>query len=312
MIESFAREPSEITRAARQIASEISRHDLALPLIVATSLEVRLDGYHVWSRGDAGELRWRESYDDVEIIERWELLLDGRELELINQRKRDGIRVSIHEQLNRERIRRRRDGVTFGIHGSSARMNLVAVGVFAVPLHERSGARPGLEFRERGVVTVDEIGVLRDVMHDLDAGLLFEFVAPFGFDRADEVDEVKLFSREAADISSQRDNLRRACVEMTGVEFDEVGFIRSLGATLAQRGGRWRIYFQKLEAAVVREHACALPFEFGGNGGIAHADFLRTRGGAVGRKESYQQEAEELNEANCRIRPGATSNYLHK
>ena len=127
---------------------------------------------------------------------------------------------------------------------------------------------------------MDKVGILWDVMDDLHASR-FKFVVPLRLDWADEVDEVKFTSTEAADIFPHRDDTRLSCVEMTGVEFDEVRFIRRFGASLAQCVERRRVHLQKLEAAVVREDACALSFEFSGSGGIGHADFLRTRGGVA-------------------------------
>ena len=104
------------------------------------SLEVRMDGNHIRTSGKFRKFSRRDADDDVEIVQRPELLLHGRELDLVDQRERDGIRISVLNELHGERIRWRRDGISLCIGRAGARMDLVAVGVIAFPLHERGGA----------------------------------------------------------------------------------------------------------------------------------------------------------------------------
>ena len=74
-------------------------------------------------------------------------------------------------------------------------MNLVVVGVITFPLEIIHGLRPDQQLGKRPGIAMDEISVLWDVMHHAHAGL-FQRLAPLGFDRPNELCEMKLLAGE--------------------------------------------------------------------------------------------------------------------
>ncbi len=77
-------------------------------------------------------------------------------------------------------------------------MNFIRVEILSFPLYIRGASGPGLHLLERWTVAVYYIGIVRNIIDDLDASF-FKFGVPLRFYWTGELDEVQSFSRTDGD-----------------------------------------------------------------------------------------------------------------
>ena len=220
--EPLGRQPGQIAGAGglAAVAVEVAGDDLALPLAAPLRRHVGVDGDHVRPGRDFVQAIAGQGHDDVQELQPAvdAAAAQGRQLQAVHQGERCGVGRVVQDHLHREQAvrtggrpaRRQR-------FGTRARLDLVAGQIRPFPLHLPGMGAHGAQ--RRGTA-IDQIGVLRNVIHDAVAGLR-QLLHPFRLDRTGELHQMQPLARKLV-----RDRARRrllggaAGIDVAGVEVD--------------------------------------------------------------------------------------------
>ena len=173
-----------------------------------------------------------------------------------------------------------------------------------VPLHEAAQLP---DAPQALVLAVDEVGVVRDVGHDLGPRGL-EGRVPLGLDGPDELDQVQAPAGEGLDRSSLRPGLVAAGVDGAHVEEDEVVLVEGLGAPRLDEGDHpGGIDLEDLVAAVIGEEPPPGGQHLARHGGIADAHLPDGGPARLGDGPHRRREQEnDTQERSAHVEPRST------
>lgn len=215
-----------------------------------------------------------------------ELAFDRFRFDCVNELESGGVCLVVGDKLDGEKVRGRFLRIALCVGSARVGMDFVIIEIIAFPLDEIGAGGPVLHLSQGRTGGINEIGIVGDVGDDLDAGL-FERVAPFGLDRAGELNEVKAFDVAGRNGFAQGFDFGSGGVKRTGIQSDDVLVVCFFCAGMVFDGLGERVRdAEELETAVVRDEFSALSGKLLGQRGVVYPNFMGValRGGGRDRR----------------------------
>ena len=285
-------QPRQVTGPRRDIASEVAGNNLVLPLIQLPWFPVRLNRNHVRLSGEGWQILGTKADEQIHIMQPVILAADRFQFESIDQGQCGGVGIGVFYKLDREHIRGDLSGIALGIDKPGRRVDFVVVEIVAVPLDGSRRTGQALQFGQRLRVPVDEIGVLGDVSDDLGPGL-FQRVAPLGFDRANELDEMHPLAAKRRNHRARCLNSRRRCIDARGIEANQIAVIPNLHGARLHKPGAHLIDLIELVTPVVCEESATVVRNLLRRRGIPDLDLVGHGGIGSGEQANQSQDHRE-------------------
>ncbi len=168
--ESFGSEPGEIAGSGGGAADEISCNDLILPFVELSGDAVRLDRNDVRPLRQSADRLFGEFHHDVEVVQDPILRRDVLQLRGVDQLQRRGVGRGIVNELYGEQPAPRILLAVLHDRRSRPPADLELVSIRSFALKERAARIEAAQSCERRRISVNQVGVVRDVRDDLRAG----------------------------------------------------------------------------------------------------------------------------------------------
>jgi len=200
---------------------------------------------------------WAESHENIHVSQQVVLTANRFQLELADQRQRGWIRVGILRELNRKFIRGQLLLVALLVNQPGARVDLVVVQVFPVPLDRLHRAGQALEIGKRLCVSVHQISILRDVIDELRPRFL-ERLVPRGLHRANELNQMHAFAIKVPYRFAERLHCFCCRIDSRGVEKNSIVVVANLSFIILQQIGSETVHLIELITPIVRQELTAV------------------------------------------------------
>ena len=211
------------------------------------------------------------------------LALDWLQLKLVEQLQRIRVGIGVGHQLHHEFIGADVARVAVGVGGAGFWIDFIFIPISAFPLDMRRTSGQRLEPRNARRITINEIGILRNVIDDLHTGG-DQVIVPRGLYRSGEMNEVQPLPGKFSHRLRQRLDFRQAGIQQGGIEVNQMIIVPQFNARIRNQRDIELRHRKQLVTAVISNHRLAPGGEFARQRRVVDLDFMVCVGQIAGGK----------------------------